>query len=298
MGEYCLSPLCLFLILGFCVTPLFGTYFSVSSFCLILCLYFSVLSKLCTLTLEKWLYVGDLQWGRHHTPLESPELCAPSIPVCGLCGPFFCSRADYSGCTGRQDWPPAGWLPSSVLVVASRPLVGGSGSLCIWLLSPWGPRTVANPRVSRYALGIYRLERGLQSGHCQPCILVKWAPQMAASNICVPRGNSTCFCLSGSLFKINKWTDPVSFQITASVLGLRAYEMLCTPSKSGLSVSFGPPSNSPLHKHDWPSRGLSSYWKSPQPPGWGAQCEVQTPCSLGRILLLWLSCCLWVTYPG
>ena len=48
---------------------------------------------------------------------------------------------------------------------------------------------------------------------------------MAASNICVPRGNSTCFCLSGRLFKISRWTDSVSFRITASVLGLRVYEI-------------------------------------------------------------------------
>lgn len=48
---------------------------------------------------------------------------------------------------------------------------------------------------------------------------------MAASNICVPRGNSTCFCLSGRLFKISRWTDPVSFRITVSVLGLRVYEI-------------------------------------------------------------------------
>lgn len=48
---------------------------------------------------------------------------------------------------------------------------------------------------------------------------------MAASSICVPRGNSTCFCLSGRLFKIKKWTDPVSFRATASVLGLIVYEI-------------------------------------------------------------------------
>lgn len=49
--------------------------------------------------------------------------------------------------------------------------------------------------------------------------------QNGCPSICVPRGNSTCFCLSGRLFKIKKWTDPVSFRATASVLGLIVYEI-------------------------------------------------------------------------
>lgn len=87
--EYCLSLVCLFLVLGFWLTPLFGTYFSVTSFCLILCVYFSILSKLYMLILEKWLYVWKLQWGWHPPPLASPELYAPNIPLCGLCGPIL-----------------------------------------------------------------------------------------------------------------------------------------------------------------------------------------------------------------
>ena len=58
----CLAPLHFVLLLRFCLVPDFGTYFSISSFCL----NFSFISKdevgwLHFLFLEKWAYAGDIQ---------------------------------------------------------------------------------------------------------------------------------------------------------------------------------------------------------------------------------------------
>lgn len=58
----CLAPLHFVLLLGCCLVAAFGTYFSISSFCLI----FLFISKdevgwLHFLFLEKWAYAGDIQ---------------------------------------------------------------------------------------------------------------------------------------------------------------------------------------------------------------------------------------------
>lgn len=64
-------------------------------------------------------------------------------------GHSFAAGLTMMGVLAGRTGPQPGWLPGYVLVVASRPLVGGSGSLCIWLLSPWDPRAGAKPLVSR-----------------------------------------------------------------------------------------------------------------------------------------------------
>ena len=53
--------------------------------------------------------------------------------------------------------------------------------------------------------------------------------------------------LSRRLYKISKWVLTGSFPVTASVLGLRANEILCVLFKSGVSVSSG----SPIFKSRW-----------------------------------------------
>ena len=87
-------------------------------------------------------------------------------------------------------------------------------------------------------------------------------------------------CLSGMLSKISKWTDPGSFQISASVLGLRVCELLCTPFKSGFSVSYSPLAL--LYASLTGFQGAHLLIEPPAPQDWGNQCGAQTPCSMGR----------------
>ena len=76
-------------------------------------------------------------------------------------------------------------------------------------------------------------------------------------------------------------SDPGSFQITASALGLGACEILCAPFKNG--ISFLQPSGSPEISPDGLSKPnvLGVHLPSAGPLGWGAQCEAQSPRSLG-----------------
>ena len=67
-------PFYLVLFLKFCLGLSFGTYSSVSTFCLILCDYFLYLvGKLHLSTLEKWSYVVDVLWDPEAYPPWPPE---------------------------------------------------------------------------------------------------------------------------------------------------------------------------------------------------------------------------------
>ena len=78
---------------------------------------------------------------------------------------------------------------------------------------------------------------------------------LASTNVLVveqapPNGYHQCLCSQGKLHlppaslegspKSAGGSDPGSFQITASVLGLGAAEILCAPFKSGGSISYSP----------------------------------------------------------
>ena len=93
-------------------------------------------------------------------------------------------------------------------------------------------------------------------------------------------------------------SDPDFFQTTASVLGLRAYEILHVPFKSGVSVSYSPsalPKMSPTGFQSQMFWGLISLMQDPQVgcPIWGSD-----PCSLGRISMVVIFLHLWITNPG
>ena len=78
-------------------------------------------------------------------------------------------------------------------------------------------------------------------------------------------------------------SNPGSFQITASVLGPRACEILCVPFKS--EVSFPQPSGqSPESQPHWPSKLniLGAHLPDAGPLSLGARCGAQTPHSVRR----------------
>ena len=73
---------------------------------------------------------------------------------------------------------------------------------------------------------------------------------MAAASMYVPRVDPS-FLLPLQEAKIASGYDPGSFQITASVLGLRACEALCVPRVESL---FPIALNFPKSKPHWPSK--------------------------------------------
>lgn len=101
---------------------------------------------------------------------------------------------------------------------------------------------------------------------------------MAAVSVYVLRVSSSFFL---RLSKFIRWFDPGSFQIIASLLGPRSYEISCVLFRSGFS--FPQLSGSPKSK---PSgfQSQSSLVLSPDSgsPVWLAQCGTWTPYSLGK----------------
>ena len=84
----CLSLLCLVLFLEFCLIPSFGTYSSVSSFCLTLC-FISMhwTGWLYFLSLRKWPYVGDVLCGLTACSLlVTRAICFRGASYVGLMG--------------------------------------------------------------------------------------------------------------------------------------------------------------------------------------------------------------------
>jgi len=90
-------------------------------------------------------------------------------------------------------------------------------------------------------------------------------------------------------------SDPGSFQITASALGLETCEILCKLLKSRVSVFYSPQSllyASSADLQSWMFWALVLLGQNP--PGWGAHCGAWTPHSLERtsaivIILLFVS---------
>ena len=66
-----------------------GSYFSVISFCPILCVYFYILGRSVTfLNLGVVPYVGDVLWGTAaHSPLVTRVECSRNVPYVGCMGP-------------------------------------------------------------------------------------------------------------------------------------------------------------------------------------------------------------------
>lgn len=84
--------------------------------------------------------------------------------------------------------------------------------------------------------------------------VIEWAPPNAATSIFVFSRSPISFCLSGEALQ-DQQVDltPSSFQITASVLDLRAGEILRFCKKQKQSLCFLQSSDSPVCKTPWPS---------------------------------------------
>ena len=166
------------------------------------------------------------------------------------------------------------------------PGVSSTGSQHSWLQDPGSPRAGIGLLLGREVPGANEIEGGPQNGACQhQCPhgrtgAPKWLPLASLS----PEGVPVPFCLPGRLSKISKWVDLGSFHITTSALDFRAWEILCESFKSVISVSYGPPAlcvQALLAFKARCSGGLFSWYRT---LGLGrAQCEAQTPRSLGRM---------------
>ena len=73
----------------FVLSIFLGMYSSVSSFCLILCLYFYVLGRSVTSPiLEKWSFIVRILWGpAAHFPMATRAICFRGIPYVGYIFP-------------------------------------------------------------------------------------------------------------------------------------------------------------------------------------------------------------------
>ena len=152
----CLSPLHLILFLRFCLVLLFGTYSSVSSFCLILCFYFHAFGRLVTFPNLREVILC------RRCPLR-PSSILPSdhqsyklygFPICGLHESFLVVGPTIVGTlVGRADPQPC-WKPGPASCSGSWPTVG-RGWVPAWLAArpvgclDWDPMWLAAwPEVS------------------------------------------------------------------------------------------------------------------------------------------------------
>ena len=117
----CLSPLCLVLP-GFCLVSSFGTYSSVSLFCLVFCVY--VLGRSVTLpNLGKVALCRKCPMRPSSIPpLWSPDLYAQGVPP--MCT-FSCGRAGYCRCTSGRGRSLT-WLTAACWWVGPGPGAGAS----------------------------------------------------------------------------------------------------------------------------------------------------------------------------
>ena len=135
----CLSPACLVLFLGFCVILSFRTYSFISSFCLTLCVCFSVFGKapvfpsfesviLCRLwTVGPWFnppgHLTQVLWGLHCVDWVF-LLLWKSFNSCGYAGEWFGSQADsLGGPAATVDVLMGGLVPQSESHFGETPLL-------------------------------------------------------------------------------------------------------------------------------------------------------------------------------
>lgn len=105
---------------------------------------------------------------------------------------------------------------------------------------------------------------------------------MAAASMYV-WGQVLVFSSLSRRLRSSNGTDSASFQITVSVLGLRACEVLCEPSKSG--VSFLHPSSFLKSKPHWPSKPKILGAHFPSAGSWvGSPMRTLDPSFLGENL--------------
>ena len=126
--------------------------------------------------------------------------------------------------------------------------------------------------------------------------MVEQAPQKGCHQCLYSQGESQLPPASlGGSPRSASGSDPGCFQITASVLGLRAYEVLYVPFKSGVSGSYRPSTllyTSPV--------GLQSqaFWNLvlsvQDPQAWKPDVGLRPLTPWGEPLRLWLSSHLWV----
>lgn len=158
-----------------CFVSLFRTYFFVSLFCLIICIYLYVLGKSGKFADlgEMVLCIWCLMWPS--STLSYHQSCMLEVPPCVLCWPSCCGGVIMRMVMGRL---PLAWLATSPLVggawiqhswlCGQKPSssVCGTGSLYGWQFGPGCPRTGVNLLVCEYASDTNKLE-GHQDGACQ-----------------------------------------------------------------------------------------------------------------------------------
>lgn len=136
-------------------------------------------------------------------------------------------------------------------------------------------------------LEFYRPEGGLQNGHSlNLCPCARKDSSNGCHNCLCSQGKSHLHpaCLGGS--PRSQWTDPGFFQITASVLQPKVCEILCTPFKSGFSISYSPLAL--LYASLTGSRELLLLLKASQAGELYVGLRFLAP--WGKPLQLWLSC--------
>ena len=217
----CLSLLCLILFLEFCLILSFGTYFSVSSFCLTQ-FYFYVLDRFYVLVmfpkLEKVVLCRRcLLWPNSILPFVHQSYMLYGCLISWMHGPFWSGGPTTVGTLVGRAGPSPIWLPSPALCngccpacrwgqiwhgwlcslaglrTGVGPLVSEAGSQDSWLPGPGDPRTGTDPPLSGSTFGTKRLERQFQNGACQHrCPLVEQLLKLPASSVYVPTGHPSC----------------------------------------------------------------------------------------------------------
>ena len=196
--------------------------------------------------------------------------------------------------------------------------MGGAGSKCVWLLDSGCPRTGTDQLQegkSQILIGLLVLVlMGLANGACQ-----YQCPRYTNFSICAAEASTSaltveqappnfccqCLCpqwkfqwlpasLGGCLISASE-SNLGSFQITASALGLRVCEILCAPFKSGTFASYSPPTLLYTSPAGLQSQIFCRLIFSVQDPLAG---ELRSHAPWGEPLQWWLSCLLWVAYPG
>ena len=107
----CLSLLQLVLVLRFYLVPLFTTYSSVASFCLICCFYFCASRRLVVFRdLEKCPLITDVLYvpGAHCPLLTRAIYALGASPLWAVCT-LLLYGTDSCGHSGRWGWPPV-WV--------------------------------------------------------------------------------------------------------------------------------------------------------------------------------------------
>ena len=196
-----------------------------------------------------------------HISLWWSELYAVGWSLCGLCGPSVVAGLTTVGTLVGRAGPWPNWLPVPTSCGACQP-AGGQVHVPMWLLVSLGlsdPRASTEPlvggvrikgswlwglrglvlvptcwkQVSLTLLGKMEVSKTVFAS--TTVLVVEWAPTNGCHQHLYPQV-APAF-LGGSLRSVS-WSDSGSFEMTASVLGLRTCDILHMSCKNRVSVSI------------------------------------------------------------